>query len=78
MQTAQFTIIRSFRIGRVFRLVKKYKELRKNFNTIILAIPALANVGGLLFLLVYLYSILGVFLFSKIKLQSAMSIHANF
>jgi voltage-gated sodium channel len=32
---SQITIIRSFRIGRVVRLVKKYKELRKNFNTLV-------------------------------------------
>lgn len=62
------TIIRSFRIGRIFRLVKKYKELRKIFNTFIISIPALANVGGLLFLFLYLYAILGVFLFSDIQL----------
>jgi hypothetical protein len=60
------TVIRSFRIGRIFRLVKKYKQLRKIFNTFILAIPSLANVGGLLFLLLYLYAILGVFLFSEV------------
>jgi len=65
---SQFTIVRSFRIGRIFRLIKRYKVLRQSFNTLILTIPALANVGGLLFLFLYLYSILGVFLFAKVKL----------
>ena len=75
---SQFTIVRSFRIGRIFRLIKRYKELRKSFNTLILAIPALANVGGLLFLFLFLYSILGVFLFAEVKLQNALDSHSNF
>ena len=72
------TAIRSFRIGRVFRLIKKFKELRTIFNTFIISIPSLANVGGLLFLFLYLYAILGMFLFSGIKLQDNLSDHANF
>lgn len=62
------TVIRSFRIGRIFRLVKKYKELRQIFNAFVLAIPALANVGGLLFLFLFLYSVLGISIFAKVKL----------
>jgi len=42
------------------------------------AIPSLANVGGLLFLFLYLYAILGVFLFSKVQLNGALDRHANF
>ena len=72
------TVIRSFRIGRVFRLVKRYKELQTIFNTFIVAIPALANVGGLLFLFIYLYAILGVFIFSKVQHQASLDNHANF
>jgi hypothetical protein len=63
----QTTLIRSFRIGRIFRLVKKAKSLRMIFNTFVITIPSLANVGGLLILLLYLYSILGVFLFATVK-----------
>ena len=60
------TVIRSFRIGRIFRLVRKYKELRQIFNAFVLSIPALANVGGLLFLFLYLYSVLGISMFAKV------------
>ena len=74
----QTTIIRSFRIGRIFRLVKKAKSLRLIFNTFVITIPSLANIGGLLTLLLYLYSILGVFLFAPVKLQEYMNVHANF
>ena len=74
----QTTIIRSFRIGRIFRLVKQAKSLRLIFNTFVVTIPSLANIGGLLTLLLYLYSILGVFLFAPVKLQEYMNVHANF
>lgn len=74
----QTTIIRSFRISRIFRLVNKAKSLKTIFNTFIFTIPALANVGGLLALLLYLYSILGMFLFGKVKLQGGLDSHSNF
>jgi hypothetical protein len=72
------TVIRSFRISRIFKIIKKYKNLRILFYTFIGAIPQLTNVGGLLFLLLFLYSVLGVFLFSEVQLQDALNIHANF
>lgn len=62
------TVIRSFRIARVFKMIKRFKELSKIFNTMLVSIPALANVGSLLGLLLLLYSVLGVFFFAKIKL----------
>lgn len=74
----QTTLIRSFRIGRIFRLVKKAKSLRMIFNTFVITIPSFANIGGLLVLMLYVYSILGVSLFSTVKLQNALTVHANF
>ena len=62
------TVIRSFRISRIFKIVRKYKNLRILFYTFIGAIPQLTNVGGLLFLFLFLYSVLGVFLFAQVKL----------
>ena len=54
------TIVRTFRVARIFRLVKRAKSLKLVFNTFIITIPALANVGSLLLLLLYLYAVLGV------------------
>jgi hypothetical protein len=59
-------VIRSFRISRIFKIIKKYKNLRILFYTFIGAIPQLTNVGGLLFLFLFLYSVLGVFLFAEV------------
>ena len=52
--------------------------MRLIFNTFVVTIPSLANIGGLLTLLLYLYSILGVFLFAPVKLQEFLNVHANF
>lgn len=62
----QTTIVRAFRIGRVFRLINRAKFLRIIFNTIIVTIPSLANVGALMILLIFIFSILGVQLFATI------------
>jgi hypothetical protein len=71
-------VIRSFRISRIFKIIKKYKNLRILFYTFIGAIPQLTNVGGLLFLFLFIYSVLGVFMFAEVKLQGSLDIHANF
>lgn len=52
--------------------------MRKIFNTFVVALPELGNVGSLLLLLLLLFSILGVFFFSKVKLQEHLNEHANF
>jgi hypothetical protein len=66
----QATVARALRIGRIFRLITKAKFLRIIFNTIIFTIPSLANVGALMFLLLFIFSILGVQLFATVQLQS--------
>ena len=61
------TIIRSFRIARVLKLIKTAKNLQQIFQTFILAIPELANVGALLILFLFLFAVLGVSLFAEVK-----------
>eukprot|EP00347_Sterkiella_histriomuscorum_P021532 403333648 len=75
---ASTTLIRSIRIGRVLKIVSKAGFLRKIFNTFVITLPSLANIGGLLILLIYVFSILGIFLFSEVKLQTYLDKHANF
>ena len=72
------TIIRSFRIARVLKLIKTAKNLQQIFQTFILAIPELINVGALLILFLFLFAVLGVTLFAEVKLQENMDRHANF
>jgi hypothetical protein len=59
------TLFRIFRVLRIIRVARSAKELNRLASTIIMSIPALANVGSLLMLLLLIYSILGVnFFFS--------------
>ena len=62
------TIIKSFRICRIFKIIKKYKSLRILFYTFIGAIQQLTNVGGLLFLFLFVYSVLGVQVFAGVRM----------
>lgn len=62
------TIIRSFRIARVLKLIKTAKNLQKIFQAFIMAIPEMINVGALLMLFLFLFAVLGVSLFAEIKL----------
>ena len=69
----QATVARAFRIGRIFRLITKAKFLRVIFNTIIITLPSLANVGALMILLLFIFAILGVQIFATVKLQDTLN-----
>lgn len=62
----------------MIRLVKRATSLNIIFETFLITIPALANIGGLLLLFLYLYSVIGVSLFATVKLQTDLNTHANF
>jgi voltage-dependent calcium channel L type alpha-1D len=72
------SIVRIFRVGRVLRLIKKASSLKIVFNTIIFTLPAMTNVGIILFLLIYLYAIVGVYLFAFVKINSVLNDRINF
>lgn len=54
------TILRTLRIGRVFRLIKKQQKLQEIFKTLIDATPAMASLGLLLMLLIFMFAIIGM------------------
>jgi hypothetical protein len=57
----------------MFKLFRKYKSLRAIFETFLVTLPALANVGGLLMLLIYIYAVLGMNLFANVKFTDAIN-----
>lgn len=71
-------IIRAMRIGRIIRLIKKAKFLNLVFSTLVHTLPAMANIGGLLFLLIYIYSIIGIQIFSQVMRNGSMTEQLNF
>ncbi|KAL5022052.1 hypothetical protein ScPMuIL_001207 [Solemya velum] len=71
-------VLRVFRIGRVLRLVKAAKGIRKLLFALIISLPALFNVGALLFLVMYIYAIVGMSSFGDLKLTGRMDEIVNF
>lgn len=72
-------VLRIFRLARALRLVKRFKSLMILFQTLLQALPILMNVGGLLFLLLFVFAVLGVQLFGKVNSdQEFLNADANF
>jgi hypothetical protein len=72
------TAVRTFRVARILRIVKRASSLRILFATLVRTLPSLWNVGAILVLLTYIYSVLGVQLFANVKFGDALGPHANF
>jgi hypothetical protein len=73
------TLLRAFRILRLLRLLKRGgKSLYMIFNTFVITMQSLANIGGLLLLLMYIYSIIGMIYFGEQKRNSSMNDYINF
>ncbi|KAA0159275.1 hypothetical protein FNF28_05910 [Cafeteria roenbergensis] len=72
------TVVRTFRVGRIFRLVQRAKKIQFYFSTLIQTLPSLGNIGGLLFLLFFIYAVMGVQLFAEVRQGDSLDQHANF
>ena len=72
------SILRSFRILRLLRLIKLGKSLRLIFNTFVITLHALANIGALLLVFIFMYSILGMILFGQVMRNNFMNDYINF
>lgn len=75
---AAVTFIRVVRVQRLLRFIKRARRIRIIFQTFIVTLPSLGSVGALLMLFMYVYSVLGVFLFAEVKLQDSLNEYANF
>jgi hypothetical protein len=79
VQIKGMTIIRAFRILRIARLLKRGgKSLNLIFNTFVITMQQLANIGSLLLLFMYIYSIVGMLYFGNIKRRDSMNDYINF
>jgi Ion transport protein len=73
------TVLRSFRVFRLLRLLRRGgRNLYMIFNTFVITITALSNIGGLLLLITYMYSVLGMILLGHIKRNGLMNSYMNF
>lgn len=71
-------ILHIFRMGSVLRLIKGAKGIRKLLFALIISLPAIFNIGALLFLVMFMYAILGMSSFGTVKLSGALDEVVNF
>lgn len=63
------SVLRVFRIARVFRLVKRLNGLNILFKTLLISVPTMLNVGGLMFIFFFIFAVLGMNLFGKVQTE---------
>ncbi|KAL3311945.1 Sodium channel, voltage-gated, type IX, alpha subunit [Cichlidogyrus casuarinus] len=71
-------IVRLFRIGRVLRLVKSARGIRTLLFALIVSLPALVNIGVLLFLVMFIYAIIGMSFFGNLRYSAGVTEDFNF
>ena len=73
-----FSVFRVLRVCRVLKLLRKAKSLYLIFNSFINTIPSFTNVGILVLILIYMFSILFNRLFAMIKIGGNLNDLLNF
>ncbi|XP_027019096.2 sodium channel protein type 4 subunit alpha A [Tachysurus fulvidraco] len=73
-----FRVIRLARIGRVLRLIKGAKGIRTLLFALMMSLPALFNIGLLLFLIMFIFSIFGMSNFAYVKKEAGVDDIFNF
>ncbi|XP_077071976.1 sodium channel, voltage-gated, type I-like, alpha [Siphateles boraxobius] len=73
-----FRVIRLARIGRVLRLIRGAKGIRTLLFALMMSLPALFNIGLLLFLVMFIYAIFGMSNFAYVKKSSGIDDMFNF
>nr|XP_023410564.1 sodium channel protein type 5 subunit alpha-like [Loxodonta africana] len=73
-----FRVIRLARIGRILRLIRGAKGIRTLLFALMMSLPALFNIGLLLFLVMFIYSIFGMANFAYVKWEAGIDDMFNF
>lgn len=71
-------VIRVFRLGRLLRFFDGAKGIRQLLFTIVKSAPALLNIGTLLFLVMFIYAIMGMNFFMYVAETGAFNAVVNF
>ncbi|NWZ23998.1 SCN5A protein, partial [Asarcornis scutulata] len=73
-----FRVIRLARIGRILRLIRAAKGIRTLLFALMMSLPALFNIGLLLFLVMFIYAIFGMANFAFVKMEDGIDDMFNF
>ncbi|XP_054846869.1 sodium channel protein type 5 subunit alpha isoform X1 [Eublepharis macularius] len=73
-----FRVIRLARIGRILRLIRGAKGIRTLLFALMMSLPALFNIGLMLFLVMFIYAIFGMANFAYVKKEHGIDDMFNF
>jgi hypothetical protein len=72
-------VFRVFRIARILALVRKARDIRVLLETLWYSIPSLANIGAFMFLVLFIFTVLGVQIWGQVLQDGeGLTRHANF
>ena len=71
-------IVNTIRVLRVLRLIRVSEDLRMLIDSLIVILPSISNVISLIFLMLFIFAIIGMNMFSGIKHQKEINDHNNF
>ncbi|XP_063157964.1 sodium channel protein type 5 subunit alpha-like [Candoia aspera] len=73
-----FRVIRLVRIGRILRLIRSARGIRTLLFALMMSLPALFNIGLLLFLVMFIYAIFGMANFAYVVREAGVDDMFNF
>ncbi|XP_061441677.1 sodium channel protein type 5 subunit alpha-like [Rhineura floridana] len=73
-----FRVIRLVRIGRILRLIRSARGIRTLLFALMMSLPALFNIGLLLFLVMFIYAIFGMTNFAYVRREAGIDDMFNF
>jgi len=65
-------------VAKLSTLFQKVKMLRNIFQIFVLALPSIISVAALLIVVMYIFAVVGIFLFSGVKIQEELNPSCNF
>ena len=71
-------VVRVVKVGRVLRLIKGAKGIRTLLFSLVMSLPALLNIGLLLFLVMFILAVFGMSLFKHVKIRPGFNDVHNF
>ncbi|XP_054846939.1 sodium channel protein type 5 subunit alpha-like [Eublepharis macularius] len=73
-----FRVIRLVRIGRILRLIRSARGIRTLLFALMMSLPALFNIGLLLFLVMFIYAVFGMANFAYVVREAGIDDMFNF